>query len=84
MPRVGFEPTISAGARLYAYALGSAATGTILEPAFFIQCNRTTLIDMAYLNGYSLDDQHAQLVNFYQWGEWMHRDPSKTDNEKGG
>ena len=28
MPRVGFEPTISAGARLYTYALDRAATGT--------------------------------------------------------
>ena len=28
MPTVGFEPTISAGERLYTYALDRAATGT--------------------------------------------------------
>ena len=39
MPRVGFEPTISAGERPKTYALDRAATGTALYCIYYVLYN---------------------------------------------
>ena len=50
MPRVGFEPTISAGERPKTYALDRAATGTGNEVA--VRKENTEKLLIGLLNGF--------------------------------